>query len=94
MLLLGLCFPNTCFQFRVYCRSSLLLTLCVERTPDATCALTFHVAQHLMVVTSNHKSQAKRVIHRRDSFIMVAELALRSERLQVGIRAGWLIRVD
>ena len=48
-----------------------------------------------MAVTSNHMSQAKRVIHRRDSFIMVAEQALRSERLQVGIRArvgnraGW-----
>ena len=56
-----------CFQFRLYCVSSLLLTLCVERTLDATCVLTSHVA--------------KRVYHRRDSFIMVAELALLSELL-------------
>ena len=42
-----------------------------------------------VVCTSHHESQAKRVIHRRDSFIMVAEQACRSERLYVGIRAGW-----
>ena len=43
----------------------------------------------LMVVTIHHEFQAKGVCHRRDSFIMVAERALRTERLQVGIRAGW-----
>ena len=57
---------QSCFQFRLYCWSSLLLTLCAERTLDATCALTSHVAQHRLVVSSHHESQAKRVTHRRD----------------------------
>ena len=37
---------KSCFQFRLYHQSSLMLTLCVERTLDTTCAMTSHVAQH------------------------------------------------
>ena len=85
-----------------------LLTLCVEPTLDATCALLMLHSTDV-VCTSHHESQAKRVSHRRDSFIVVArnrrnglkaskpcwlvELALRSEHLQVEIR-GIRARVE
>ena len=87
------CWINPCFlqvilssAFSQCCSVSLrcLLTLCVERTLDATCALLMLYSTD--VVCTSHVS-LKRSSHRRDSFIMVAEQALPSERLQVRIRA-------
>ena len=56
------------------------LTLCVERTLHATRALLMLHSTDV-VCTSHHESQAKTVSHLRDSLIMVAEQAQRSERL-------------
>ena len=45
---------------------------CTDCTPDVTCALTLTCCKSL-VISSHDESQAKIVIHRRDSFVMVAE---------------------
>ena len=79
---------SQCCSFGLRC----FLTLCVERTLDATRALLMLHSTDV-VCSSHHESQAKRVGHRTDSIVMVAEQALQSEHLQVEIR-GIRARVE